>query len=245
MSQTKRKRRSVPTQVRYEVDTSKNYFDEIITLPNPDDSGSDNSGSDVEWDEEVPEITYKLACKTYTEDQAKLEGNYDFCWADDEKKNPDVIEDHILLKKSAKKNILDSETVELFETFFSIEIKQYIIDACRENDFDLQLQDLNTFLGIIIVTSFNKRKSQRDYWSTDPFISCDVISSAMSRNTFEEIKSRLKYSKAADHDVNDNAWRVRALLKLFQRYILKFGVWRTALSIDEMMAKSYARTSLK
>ena len=73
MSQTKRKRRSVPTQVRYEVDTSKNDFDEIFTLPNPDDSGSDNSGPDAEWNEEVPEITYKLACKTYTVDQAKLE----------------------------------------------------------------------------------------------------------------------------------------------------------------------------
>ena len=37
---------------------------------------------------------------------------------------------------------------------------------------------------------------------TDPFMSCDVISSAMSRKTFEEIKSRLKYSKAGDHDAN-------------------------------------------
>ena len=146
MSQTKRKRSSVPSQVRYEVDTSKNDFDEIITLPNPNDFGSDNSGFDAEWDEEVPEITYKLACKTYTEDQAKLEGNHDFCRADGKKRYPDVIEDNNLLKKSAKKNIRDNEPVELFETFFSIEIKQYIIDACKENDFDLQLQDLNTFL---------------------------------------------------------------------------------------------------
>ena len=61
MSQTKRKRSSVPTQERYEVDTSKKDFDEIITLPNLDYSGSDNSSSDAEWDEEVPEITYKLA----------------------------------------------------------------------------------------------------------------------------------------------------------------------------------------
>ena len=185
-------------------------------MPNPNDSGSDNSGSDAKWDEEVPEIIYKLVCKTYTEDEAKLEGNHYFCWADSEKRYPNVIEDNILLKESVKKNMGDSEPIELFETFFSIEINQYIIDACKENDFDLQLQDLNTFLGIIIVTSFNKRKSQRDYWSTDTFISCDVISSAMSRKTFEEIKSRLKFSKAGDHDANDNAWRVRALLKLFQ-----------------------------
>ena len=52
-------------------------------------------------------------------------------------------------------------------------------------------------------------------------------------------------AKAGDHDANDNAWRVRALLKLFQKNILKLGVWRTALSIDKMMAKSYARTSFK
>ena len=84
MSQTKRKKRSVPTHVGYEVDASGNDCSEIITLPNPDDSGSDNSDFDAEWDEEVPEITYKQACKTYTEDQAKLEGNHDFCWSDDE-----------------------------------------------------------------------------------------------------------------------------------------------------------------
>ena len=120
--------------MRYEVDTSKNYFDEIITLPNPNDSGSNNSSSDAKWDEEVPEITYKLACKTYAEDQAKLEGNHDFCWADGDKRYPDVIEDNILLKESAKKNIRDSEPVELFETFFSIEIKQNVIDPCKEND---------------------------------------------------------------------------------------------------------------
>ena len=93
--------------------------------------------------------------------------------------------------------------------------------------------------------SFNKRKPRSDYWSRDPFISCDVISSAMSRKTFEEIKSPLKYSKAGDREANENAWCIRALLKLFQMNILKFGVCRTALSVDEMMVKSYERTSLK
>ena len=48
MSQTKRKRRSVPTHVGYEMDTLGNYFGEIITLPNSDDSGSDNSDFDAD-----------------------------------------------------------------------------------------------------------------------------------------------------------------------------------------------------
>jgi len=144
-----------------------------------------------------------------------------------------------------KNKIRKSEPKELFNTFFSIEMKEYIIDACKENGFTLSLVELNTFIGIIIITSFNKRKSQRDYWSTDPFLSCQIISSAMARSKFEKIKFKLKYSKAKDNNSNNKAWRVRELMKMFQRNILKFGFWRTALSVDEMMAKSYAKTSLK
>jgi len=124
-------------------------------------------------------------------------------------------------------------------------MKQYIIDASKENNYDLKLQDLDTFVGIVIFSSFNKRKSQRDYWLSDPFLSCEIVSSAMSRNKFEEIKSKMKYSKAKDEDPNDKGWRVRSLLKLFQNNILKFGIWKTALFIDEMMVKSYAKTVLK
>lgn len=67
----------------------------------------------------------------------------------------------------------------------------------------------------------------------------------MTRKQFEEIKSRLKYLKANDHNSDDRAWRVCALLNLFRNNILKFGIWKTALSVDEMMAKSYARIVLK
>jgi len=244
MSQ-KRKRRSASSHVMYEVETSNDNYDEVVTVPNPDYSGSDASDFDDYSDDGIANITYREACKTYTEDQTKLEGNHIFHWVEGEKKYLDDIEDKILLKESTKKKIQDSKPVEFFETFFSVEMKQYIIDACKENNFDLKLQDLNTFVGIIILTSVNKRKSQRDYWSTDPYLSCDVVASAMSRDKFEKIKSELKYSKAEDRNPNDYGWRVRNLLNLFQTNILKFGIWRTALSVDEMMAKSYARTALK
>jgi len=100
--------------------------------------------------------------------------------------------------ESVKKNIRESEPVNYLKQFFSIEMKQYIIDACKENKYDLELQDLNTFIGIIILTSFNKRKSQRDYWLLNSFLSCEMVSSAMSCDKFEEIKSKLKYSKTKD-----------------------------------------------
>lgn len=244
-----RKRPRSSCNVEYETDSSEDGVNENVMLPNPDNSGSDSSDSiydsDSESDLNIVNITHRKALKTYSENQTKLEKDHAFVWKDGEKKYADIPEEKILLPESVKNNIRESEPVKLFETFFSTEMKQYIIDACKENKYDLKLQDLNTFIGIIILTSFNKRKSQRDYWSVDPFLSCEMVSSAMSRDKFEEIKSKLKYSKTKDQDPNDKAWRIRALLKFFQSNILKFGIWKTALSIDEMMAKSYARTALK
>ncbi|XP_058810354.1 piggyBac transposable element-derived protein 3-like [Phymastichus coffea] len=60
-----------------------------------------------------------------------------------------------------------------------------------------------------------------------------------------KLEKDYKFDWAKDKDPQDKAWRVRALLKLFQKTILKFGFWKSALSVDEMMAKSYARTCLK
>lgn len=249
----KRSKSSASLHAEYESDYSDSDSDENILIPNADNSGSDDSDSDCdsisdsdsEHEFTIPNITYKKACATYSENLDKLEKNHEFIWIDGEKSYPNTCEETILLSEATKKNIQACEPFQLFETFFSAEMKQYIIDASKENNYDLKLQDLDTFIGIVIFSSFNKRKSQRDYWSSDPFLSSEIVSSAMTRDKFEEIKSKIKYSKAEDKDPNDRGWRVRSMLKLFQNNLLKFGIWKTSISIDEMMAKSYAKTVLK
>ncbi|XP_033221082.1 piggyBac transposable element-derived protein 3-like [Belonocnema kinseyi] len=67
----------------------------------------------------------------------------------------------------------------------------------------------------------------------------------MSRNQFELIRLKIKYSNNTANNPNVKGWRVRAVLNLFQTNILQYGHFQTALSIDEMMVKSYAKTSLK
>lgn len=231
----------------YKSDSSDNDSDDNVLISDPGYSGPDDSGSDSDSDfeHEMSNITYKKACASYSEKQDKLEKDHEFIWIEGEKLHLDTCEDKVLLYESQKKKIRESEPFQWFETFFSIEMKKYMIDACINNSYDLKLQDLATFIGIVIFSTFNPRKSQRDYWSFDPYLSNEVISSAMSRQEFETIKCKLKYSKNKDKDPNDRGWRVRSLLKLFQSNIIKFGIWRTALSIDEMMVRSYAKTVLK
>jgi len=47
-------------------------------------------------------------------------------------------------------------------------------------------------------------------------LSCDIIRSSMRRDTFIEIKSKIKYSKATDENKDDKAWRTRILLNKFR-----------------------------
>ena len=135
---------------------------------------------------------------------------------DGKKCYPDDIDDKLQLSEFVMRNIQKGEHAESFKKFFCIVIKEYIIEACKENKFDLQLDDLNTFIGINILSCINKRKSQRDFWSTDPYLSLEVVRSAIQRNKCEEIKSKLKYLKSKDNIPTDKTWRVRKLLKLFQ-----------------------------
>jgi len=171
----KRPKKSIFSFVECEIDTSNDNFDKVFVLPNPDDSGhSDDSGSDDEVYKELLSMTYREACKNYIEDQTKLEKDHEYNWIDGELCYPDVIDDNLLLtesQKKKKKDIQMCEPVQLFEKIFSIEMKRYIIETCTENKYILSLDNLNTFIGIVILSSINKKKSQRDYWSFDPFLS--------------------------------------------------------------------------
>ena len=69
--------------------------------------------------------------------------------------------------------------------FFCNEMKNQIFDATNENDFDLDFDNFNQFLGIIIFSIFNIRKSHRDYWATDEMLHSDIVSNTMSRNFLE------------------------------------------------------------
>ena len=124
-------------------------------------------------------------------------------------------------------------------------LKKSIIECTNDNGYELCPGDLNTFIGIIVMSIVNIRKSQKDYWLTDPLLHCEPVAAAMSRNKYFEIKSNLKLSKPADRSAIDKAWRVRRLFEMFRKNIKKFGYFSTSLSVDETMIKFYGRTVLK
>lgn len=239
------------SNMKYETDDSCENYNELVMLPDPDDSGCDDDSDEddsndvAEFNDALDYMSYEKVCHSYSENQKNLQPNHEYQWKEGEKVYSEEVKDSLFLNDSTKKMIYNSSPVQLFEMFFCRAIKDYIIAATKENGFDLSLLLLNAFIGIIIFSSFNRRKSQRDYWSNDPYLKSDVVSATMSSKTFEQIKSKIKYSKSSDRNDGDRGWRVRHIIDQFRKNILKFGFFRSSMSIDEMMVKSFARTVLK
>ncbi|XP_043271229.1 piggyBac transposable element-derived protein 2-like [Venturia canescens] len=242
----------------------KNDHEEITFIPNPEDSGesdcndgNDSSSSidrsdtstDDEGDEDhhtiQPVQSYRKVSENYNVNQKNLEDGHEYRWVDGEAKYNDDLLNIVLPSEKDKKNILASSPTDLFEMFFSETLKKYIIDATTEHGYQLTRDRLDKFLGVIIFTTFNKRLSQRDYWSTNPLLKSDVVMSALSRQEFKRIKSHIKYHKLDDENGNDKIWRVRHIMDIFNENIKRFVFFCTALCVDEMMLKFYGQISFK
>lgn len=246
-SMAKRQKKSHYVQT-IEIEEREDGSTEALVIPGDNDSDFPSSGSESDdLDEEqisIPNVSYSKVLSSYDENQSKLEPDYTYSWKSGEKMYEDYPENENLLSAKTMKSIRDSSLVDLFELFFSLELKNQIIDSTRENGYDLTLIDLDVFVGIIITSIFNRRKSERDYWSKNILLSCPIINAAMPRNKFLAIKSKIKFSKLNEQNSSDRAWRVRTILEIFKKNAQKFGYFSTALSVDEMMVKFHGRTVL-
>ncbi|XP_066596280.1 piggyBac transposable element-derived protein 3-like [Prorops nasuta] len=261
-SVTKKSKTTRRNFLSFEIDERNN----AAFIPNPDYSGeSDINVSDSEIDSEeldnidfsadesnnndsenyfTPKKSYARISSEYNNTQKKLEEIYIYDWIPGERKY-DILHDDLFLSNKDKSFIQSKSFTELFELFFCAEIKNYIIESTKLNGHLLTFDELNIFIGIIIFSSYNKRLSQRDFWSNDPFLHSDPVASAMSRNHFEKTKSKLKFSKPEDNNPINKIWRVQKIVDIFRKNLLRFGIFSSALSVDEMMLKFFGKLSIK
>ena len=124
-------------------------------------------------------------------------------------------------------------------------MKNYIIEATTENNFDLNENDLERFIVIIMITIINPRKQQSDYWSNKRLLQCPIIKNLMPREKFVKIKKYIRFYKLEDEDKDDKVWKVRHLYDLFRENCMRYGFSDFFLAIDEVMVKYFERFSIK
>ena len=114
----------------------------------------------------------------------------------------------------------------------------------KQPNFNVTLEEMMNFVGLIFLSGYNMRKSERDYWSVDPDLRCDAFPQTMSCNRFFELKSVLH---AADNQsLSDSRMaKVEPLYNLLNEKLQANGIFYKNLSIDESMVPYYGRHSCK
>jgi hypothetical protein len=143
--------------------------------------------------------------------------------------------------------------VQIFEKLFDDEVFQLIVDfsnlyASQNNrhNFSITVAELKTFFGILLLSGYHKLPREGMYWSLDEDIGVEVVSKAMSRNRFREIKRNLHLVDNNDApNATDKMFKVRKLADILMRKFCQWNVFHELISVDESMVKYFGHHSAK
>ena len=103
------------------------------------------------------------------------------------------------------------EPVALFRLLISEAI--YSLIACETSDMRLYLapQEIEAFVGILLLTGYNTRPRQHLHWSKNNDISFPLISRSMPRKRFEDIMKSIYFADNNNLPAGDKLAKIRPL----------------------------------
>src|SRR6218665_2360615 len=105
---------------------------------------------------------------------------------------------------------------------------------------------MRAFVGILLLSGYNIRSSEKDYWDEADDLKAECIQN-LPKNRYLKLKASLHFAdnSLASQSYSDRAFKIRPLLDLLNRNFLQFGVFSSKLSIVEMIIRYYGHHGLK
>lgn len=144
--------------------------------------------------------------------------------------------------------------IDIFEMLFDQDIMQTIVDetkiyAAQKNfhNFDMTIDCLKNFVGILLYTGYNSLPQEKLYWSEDEDIDRQIVRKCMPRNRYFEIKRNIHFNNNnnINPDCPDKIFKIRPLIDKLNNNFIKFGIFSEKLSIDEQMVRYYGHHFMK
>lgn len=148
--------------------------------------------------------------------------------------------------------LIQKTEVELFEEFWDGEMfdfvtKQSMLYAQQQNrhEFDVKNYKLKRFIGFLLFSGYHKLPRERMYWEKADDCSVGIVSEALSRQEYIDIKRNLHLANNAEIHSCDKFYKLRRYFDLLNERFAKFGVFSHNICVDEQMIPYFGRHSCK
>ncbi|GAB0099758.1 hypothetical protein DMENIID0001_156450 [Sergentomyia squamirostris] len=111
--------------------------------------------------------------------------------------------------------------------------------------FSMLQKEFSAFMGIVFFMGYHVLPNIRDYWSKQSDLRVDFVSSVMTRQRFENIRSALHFNDNSTADKNDRANKIRPIIEHLNKCFQEAREPTLQQSIDEHMVKFKGRNLMK
>ncbi|KAE9521871.1 hypothetical protein AGLY_017753 [Aphis glycines] len=165
-----------------------------------------------------------------------------------------VINTHFLGNSDLPSDILELETpFQIFKYFFTsglldhicCETYKYGVQNSSSNPLKINNEDLQKYIGILIIMSLINTSNIRNYWSS--VLGNDLIKATMTINIFEKIRANLHFNDNLSTSTGpgrDKIHKIRPLIETLRKRFSSIPIEEN-LAVDEQICSTKARSSLK
>ncbi|XP_035221708.1 piggyBac transposable element-derived protein 3-like [Stegodyphus dumicola] len=135
---------------------------------------------------------------------------------------------------------------ELFEYIAEKIIDKAVIESNRyagqknNHKFSLTKPEFKQFLGTLFYSGYHVLPREKMYWENAPDTGTILISRAMPRSRYFEIKRYIQFNDNSTID-SDRYYKVRPIYDLLNDALQQLGVFSEHLNIDERMLRYFGR----
>lgn len=141
---------------------------------------------------------------------------------------------------------------DLFELFFTDEILAHIQQETTNyvlplncSDPKITIPDLKCFLGILVLSGYNKLPGKIFYWDSGDDVGNKLVKNSMRRDRFVTIMRFMHWADNTKASDTDKLWKIRPVADMKQTQFLLHFVPTKHINYDESMVKYYGRHGIK
>ncbi len=117
--------------------------------------------------------------------------------------------------------------------------------SLKQHDFLISVEDMKTFVGILLISGYHVLPRCRHYWSEDDDLHCNMVANAMSRNSFDDIFRHIHCADNANLTITDHMAKVRPIMDILNQIFAAAFPMDLNLDLDESMIEYFGRHGCK